>query len=76
MNATVGSMLKAKFSHVHVWNDDLDDEIDELTKGDLVLILAESNPRRPKRLNPTLYRKVLTPNKRVGWIHLDNCSEV
>ena len=76
MNATVGSMLKAKFSHVHVWNDDLDDEIDELTMGDLVLILAESNPKRPKRLNPTLYRKVLTHNNRVGWIHLDNCSEV
>jgi hypothetical protein len=69
-------MLKAKFRHVHVWDDDLDESLDELAKGDLMLILAESNPKRPKRLNPGFYRKVLTQGGRVGWVHLDNCSEV
>ena len=69
-------MIMAKFSHVHVWDENLDDSIDELNAGEFMIVLATSHPTRTKRFNPNLYRKVLTQSARVGWVHLDNCSEV
>jgi hypothetical protein len=76
MMPNVGEMIMAKFSHVHVWDENLDDSIDELNAGEFMIVLATSHPTRKKRLNPNLYRKVLTQSARVGWVHLDNCSEV
>jgi hypothetical protein len=73
MNPKVGDLLAAKFGHVHVWDENLDDDLDELNRGEVMLVIAEFHPHRAKRLNPEFYRKVLTPNKKVGWVHLDNC---
>ena len=72
----VGEMLLARYGHVHVWDENLDDSVDELRKGEVMIVLATSHPTRAKRLNPAWYRKVLTQGGRVGWVHLDNCSEV
>jgi hypothetical protein len=73
---TIGDLIRSKFGHVHVWDQDLNDEMDELGKGEFMIVLAESHPTRPKRLNPEYYRKVLTSNKKIGWVHLDNCEPV
>jgi hypothetical protein len=73
---TTGDLIRSKYGHVHVWNEDLDDETDELGKGEFMIVLAMSHPSRPKRLNPEYYRKVLTSNKKIGWVHLDNCELV
>lgn len=70
----VGSLIRAKFSHVHVWDEDLNNEVDELDKHQLMIVLATNHPKRPKRLNPNLYRMVLTGNQKIGWVHLDNCD--
>ena len=72
----VGELLRSKFSHVHVWNENLDDEADELSKGEFMIVLGSVHPKRPKRLNPEFYRMVLTQNKKIGWVHLDNCDAV
>lgn len=72
----VGELLRSKFSHVHVWDENLDDETDELSKGEFMIVLGSVHPKRPKRLNPEFYRQVLTANKKIGWVHLDNCEPV
>ena len=72
----VGSLLITKFSIVHVWDEDLGDDLEELEKGSLLIVLDVHHPRRPKRLNPQCYRKVLTSSGIVGWIHIDNCEPV
>ena len=72
----VGELLRSKFSHVHVWNENLDDEADELSKGEFMIVLGSVHPKRPKRLNPEFYRMVLTQNQKIGWVHLDNCDAV
>ena len=41
-----------------------------------MIVLAAGHPNRPKRLNPEYYRKVLTANQKIGWVHLDNCEPV
>lgn len=74
--ASAGSLLTTKFSIVHVWDEDLDDALEELRRGAPLIVLGAGNPRRPKRLNPDCYLKVLTPGGRVGWIHIDNCTVV
>ncbi len=72
----VGDLIRSKYSHVHVWKEDLDDEVDELGRGEFMIVLAAGHPNRPKRLNPEYYRKVLTANQKIGWVHLDNCEPV
>ena len=72
----VGSLLATKFSIVHVWDEDLSEDLEELSKGSLLIVIATYHPRRPKRLNPQLYRKVLTSSGIVGWVHMDNCDPV
>jgi hypothetical protein len=71
----IGTMIVAKFQ-CDVWDEDLDVETDWVAKGDLLLVIGVSHPRRPKRLNKLFYRHVLTPRGKIGWIHLDNCSPV
>ena len=72
----VGSLLITKFSIVHVWDEDLSEDLEELSKGSVLIVIATYHPRRPKRLNPQLYRKVLTSSGIVGWVHMDNCDPV
>lgn len=72
----VGDLLVTRYSHVHVWDEDLEDTVDELIKGELMLIIAASHPTRKKRLNPEFYRQVLTQSRIVGWVHLDNCDVI
>ena len=71
----IGQLLVSKFSQIHVWDEDLDYWLDELTKGQIMLVVGEKYSGTSVRLdlNSDLYRKVLTPNKKVGWVHLDNC---
>jgi len=70
-----GQIIQPKFS-CEAWDEDLDLPVDSLKKGECLLVISESNFRRPKRLNPLYYRKVLTPRGVVGWVHLDNCVEM
>lgn len=72
----VGCLLATKFGTVHVWDEDLYEDLVELGRGSLLIVLATHHPRRPKRLNPEMYRKVLTTAGIVGWVHLDNCEPV
>lgn len=72
----VGELLRSKFSIVHVWDEELGEDLEELGKGSLLIVLDVCHPQRPKRLNPQFYRKVLTSSGIVGWIHLDNCEPV
>ncbi len=72
----VGDLIRSKFCHVHIWDEDLDDDVDELKKGEFMIVLAAGHPNRPKRLNPEYYRKVITVNQKIGWVHLDNCEPV
>jgi hypothetical protein len=72
----IGELIRSKFSHVHIWDENLEEEIDEVGAGHFMIVLAIGHPHRPKRLNPNLYRKVLTANKKIGWVHLDNCESM
>lgn len=72
----VGDLLVTRFDHVHAWDEDLDDTVDELSKGEIILIIATCHPTRMKRLNPKFYRQVLTPRSIIGWVHLDNCNAI
>ena len=69
----VGEMITPSFT-CDLWNEDLDDPVDEVYRGESLLVLALVNPRRPKRINPEFYRMVLSPRGVAGWIHLDNCD--
>lgn len=68
----IGETITPKFS-CNLWNEDLDDPIDEVYSGETLLVIASSHPKRPKRLNSNFYRFVLSPRGVAGWVHLDNC---
>ena len=57
-----------------VWHEDLDEAVCNVSPGDVLLVVQVGHERRPKRLNPTLYGKVVTPAGSVGWLHFDNCE--
>jgi hypothetical protein len=57
-----------------VWSEDLDETVETLKKGSMVLVVQKGCPKYPKRLNVQFYRKILTPQGNTGWIHLDNCK--
>ena len=57
-----------------LWCEDLDESLEIIEKGSILLVLQKGLSRRPKRLNVNLYRKVLTPMGNVGWVNLDNCQ--
>lgn len=71
-----GTLLATKFSVVHVWDDELNDPIDELCSGTLLIVLAVGHTHKSRRLNPDCYLKVLTSNGHIGWIHIDNCTVI
>jgi hypothetical protein len=67
-----GEMIVAAHSCV-AWGEDLEDEVDSLRRGDLLLVIQMGSTRFKKRLNSVLYAKVVTPRGAVGWVHIDNC---
>lgn len=69
----IGEMIRPKFS-CNLWNEDLDEIVDEVYRGESLLVVAKNHPKRPKRINPELYRMVVSPRGAIGWIHLDNCE--
>ena len=73
LHPKIGEMITPMFS-CDLWDEDLDEPVDEVYRGEPLLVLALVNPKRPKRINPDFYRMVLSPRGTVGWIHLDNCD--
>jgi hypothetical protein len=69
----VGEMITPSFS-CNLWDENLDEMVDEVYRGELLLVLATEIKKRPKRINPDFYRMVLSSHGKVGWIHLDNCD--
>lgn len=76
MSPEVGDMLIVAFDRVNVWSDAGDDPLDTLGRGDLVVVVGVKNSKYPKRINPTHYRKIVSPRGVLGWIHLDNCKQI
>lgn len=73
LHPKIGEMIKPMFS-CNLWDENLDEIVDEVYRGECLLVLATSNKKRPKRINPDFYRMVLSPRGVAGWIHLDNCD--
>ena len=57
-----------------VWHEDLDRELETLRLQDMLLVVQTGHKNRPKRLDPLLYVKVLTPRGTVGWVFSQNFS--